>query len=360
MADTFDEFDDPYRRRVTDELGPTSGIRAMDPNIGIVGPDEFRSPAPTPAPAKTGGFDLERTRQAWAAPGIGGRASMSDLQKFLADNQEFTQGVTLRGEKLYDPNGRFMFDAIGNYKSGDPNQMTRIALDGIGSNGQPRTARPRGAGASGVGGGVRGPSAMPSPSGMPPAANNFLTQIREQIMARLGKMSGAPSMADPALAAQSEAYRRSRERGADQERAAMAERAAAQGTLIGGQSSGSFDTALGGIREAASEDIAGNDAQLMGAEVSARRAEVQSLLNMALQSGDAESARMLQLQLAKMDEALRKQALSENARQFDASDRYRYSALGEQGRQFDDQFGRDLGRDYENDYRWRALFGLGG
>lgn len=379
--------DDPYRNKVFADLG---GSQVQNPTnvgvgTGIAGPqDGFmasgggtrQGPGFATSPS-TGGFDLEKTRQAWAAPGIGGRASMADLQKFLADNaNSFTQGVTLRGEKLYDPSGKFMFDAIGNYKSGDPNQMTRIALDGIGSNGKPRVTGPKGrpGGLTTVDSGhgndeflpdgsrnpkYKGPRGSGGAGGSaPPAANPFLTQIRQLIMERLGKMGGDPSLDDPALKAQSEAYRVSRERGAQQQRAAMAERAAANGTLQGGQSSGSFDTTLQGIYEDVGQDIAGNDAQLLGNETMQRRAEVQNLLNMALQSGDAESARALQLQLAKMDEALRKQQLSQQNRQFNADLGYRNRALDQSGRQWDDQFGWNQNRGYEDDYRWRVLYGL--
>ena len=233
----------------------------------------------------------------------------------------------------------------------------------------------------------------------PPASNPFLTKVRQQIMDRLALMGKDPSMDDPALKAQSETYRRSRERGARTQRAEMAERGAANGTIIGGQSSGGFDTALSGIRESASEDIASNDARLIGGEVQQRRAELQSLINIALQSGDAETARELEAQLrregmsqqdrqfyANID--LQYKNLNQQDRQFLKDLQFRYTSLSQQDKQFledlkfrnaqlsqqdrqflldlnyrnrtwDDQFGRTLGRDYEDDYRWRVEYGLG-
>ena len=62
---------------------------------------------------------------------------------------------------------------------------------------------------------------------------------------------------------------------------------------------------------------------------------------MALQSGDAESARGLQMALAQMDNALRGRSLD-----FQQS-------------QWNDSFGRQLGRDREDDFRYRTDFGFG-
>ena len=423
-------------------VGVGTGI--VPPATPAVTPAASTTPTATATTPAAGGYDLEKVRQAWIAPGLGGRVTLADLQKFLADNANgITKGVTLRGEKLYDPSGRFMFDAIGNFKSGDPTQMTRIALDGIGSNGKPRTntttprpdpyapggtynpgrptvppgtnpadgsvpiiprpANPYAVNARTMGdptapGGSMNPGRPSTPPGAsdphapggslnpgrpgpghpdspygadgkpkpkpatgtaPPASNAFLTQIRQQIMDRLAKMGKDPSMDDPALKAQSEVYRHSRMRGAENQRAAMAERGAMNGTISGGQSSGSFDTDLGSIHESASEDIAGNDAALFGAEVTARRNEIQALLNMALQSGDAESARALQSQLAALDAQLRREALKEQARQADMADRYRYKELNTRDSWHNDDYGRTLGRDYEDDYRWRVEYGLG-
>jgi hypothetical protein len=39
---------------------------------------------------------------------------------------------------------------------------------------------------------------------------------------------------------------------------------------------------------------------------------------------------------------------------------FRFANLGEQSRQFNDQFGRALGRDAEEDFRYRLGFGFGG
>jgi hypothetical protein len=150
----------------------------------------------------------------------------------------------------------------------------------------------------------------------------------------------------------------------------LAERAASQGLLLGGQSSGGFDTALQGVQEQIGENTSAFDAGLVGNEVQQRRAEMQQLLNMALQSGDAESARELSMALSKMDLEYRRQALAQQGSQFNADLGYRNRALDQSGSQFNanlgfqqgqwnDQYGRQLGRDYESDYMNRVLLGLG-
>ena len=149
MADYYDEYGNPQTYDPSPFLPPEyhppaaqnhdpanvnlnpDGTPKSGTNTGVVGPA---------VPKR--GYDLEAFRKRYTAPGVGSRVSMADLQKFLNDNQDITYGVTLKGEKAYDPTGRYIADLIGNFKSGDPNRMTRIFLDGIGSNGKPRPTGP--------------------------------------------------------------------------------------------------------------------------------------------------------------------------------------------------------------------------
>lgn len=103
--------------------------KMMSDTSSWLGNNTGAAPAPPPP---TGGYDYEKVRKGWAFGGNGfaSQVGEADLDKFLAENSAFTQGVTRKGDKLYDPSGRFMFDAIGNFKGGDPTQMTRIALEG--------------------------------------------------------------------------------------------------------------------------------------------------------------------------------------------------------------------------------------
>ena len=354
-ADDFYNDEDAYQQRVLRELEPSA-----NPTGGIAGPTDF--PSPTAAPAKTGGYDLEAFRKSWMGSG-----DVNNAQGWLDQNRSITSGVTLKGEKAYDPSGRFIADLDGNYSGADPSQRSRIFLDGIGSDGKPRAAS-GGAKATAVAKTAAMGSGAPAPAA--PAANPFLDQIRQLLLERMGQMKGQPSINDPELAAQSGAYRRSQQRAGDNERAMLAERAAQNGLLNGGQSSGGFDTALQGVHERIGENTSAFDAGLVGNEVQARRAEMQQLLNMALQSGDAESARELSMALSKMDLEYRRQALSQQGSQFNADLGYRNRALSQAGSQFnanlgqqqymyDDTMGNILGRNAEDDYRWRVLQGLG-
>lgn len=366
--DDFYNDEDAYRKRVLDGLNENGGVAGPQESFpggsmaagGFMG-GESSSPQPATNPRT---YDYEKFRSDWLSGGFNTRVNggLQSLQDFIATNPN-AAGVTLRNEKAYDPSGRFIADMIGDVGGKD----SRIFLRG--TNNTPKGISPPAGGGVGIsppGSASMGQSVPGSNAGNPrvvgggggggtgggpPAANDFLTKIRQMIMDRLGAMSKDPSMSDPALAAQSAAYGRARDRAAQDQRAAMAERAAANGMIQGGQSSGGFDTELGGILESAGEDKAGNDAQLLGNEMMQRRAEVQNLSQMALASGDAESARALQLQLAKMDEAIRLKQLAENRRQFDKD-------LGFRGSQWNDQFGRTMGRDYEDDYRWRVMYGL--
>ena len=351
QADDFYNDEDAYQQRVLRELEPSA-----NPTGGIAGPTDFPSPQTGANPtgvfkgAANPGYDLEAFRKSWMGSG-----DVNNAQGWLDQNRSITNGVTLKGEKAYDPSGRFIADLVGNYSGGDPSQRSRIFLDGIGSNGLPRTATGSGgakatavAKTAAMGGGTAPATA--------PAANPFHGQIRQLLMDRMGQMSKDPSLDDPTLAAQNQSYGRARDRGAAETRAAMAERAAQQGQIMGGQSSGSFDTELRSITEGAGEDKAAYGAQLLGNEVQQRRAEMQQLLNMALQSGDAESARELSMALSKMDLEYRRQALAQQGSQFNADLGYRNRALDQSGSQFNANLGqqRYMYDDTTGFNTWRA------
>jgi hypothetical protein len=117
----------------------------------------------------------------------------------------------------------------------------------------------------------------------------------------LNRSQQTPSLEDPALKAQSEVFRAGRQRSAERERASAAERMAQQG--LG--ESGAFDTVVGQIENARGFDEANFNANLIGGEIQARRQELQDALRLAAATGDSESARALQKELAVMDFGLR-------------------------------------------------------
>lgn len=158
---------------------------------------------------------------------------------------------------------------------------------------------------------VQGPGAFTSNStrGVNMNAGNPQSAVdtagRQGILDLMSRSQQPVSMNDPALRAQSDAYTTARTRAASQQRSALAERMAATGLNSGGQGSGTFDTGLNGIYESSGQDIAGNDAGLMGAEVAARRADLTNSLQMANAVGARDEAQKIQLELSDLDNSYR-------------------------------------------------------
>ena len=158
---------------------------------------------------------------------------------------------------------------------------------------------------------------QPTAAAPGPAIDPELTAaVRAQL---LKLMSGTDRPFDAASDPRAAAYRRARGRSADQERAQAAERAAFMGLNLGGQGSGAFETQVQGIQEGAGEDIAGYEADIQNQEVQARRQQLIQALELATAVGARNEANALQRELANLDT------------------QYRYAALGEQGRQFNER-----------------------
>ena len=181
-------------------------------------------------------------------------------------------------------------------------------------------------------GGQQGASGAPSNSA-------FSDQVRQLLMQQLGGLSGPVTGNDPQIKAEMDAQGNVLERNRRDRRSADAERAAMQGLLNGGQSSGSFEQNIASGFEDKGQALTGIQAQLFTRELQSRRSHIANLLNMAMQSGDNESARNLQYTLAMMDDTIRRMSLQQNQSQFN------------------DQFGLQAGRfQYEKD---RDLAGYG-
>jgi hypothetical protein len=123
-----------------------------------------------------------------------------------------------------------------------------------------------------------------------PAPNPMQQQTQSALQALLARGQQTPSLADPTLAPQMDAFRAMRQRAAERQRSSAAERAAQTGTL----NSGGFDTTVAGIEAQRGLDEANFGAGLLGQEQTARRAELMQALQLAAQMGDAEAARELQ------------------------------------------------------------------
>jgi hypothetical protein len=331
MYDQQDYQDpDPYQSQVRNQmyarlpgstsLGPSAPSPTMTPapwaSPGVaLGPSPTESQkAPAPSP-----FNYEAARDSWMSGQYG--KDEAGAARWAGEHGIQYSG----GDTINLPNGGGLIDILGNFKSGQNVTNNWTAAGNNGSN-------PNGA-AIGAGG-------MPGATGASPGGSDFTSQIRALLMSRLGDLGKPVTEDDPAIAGQLQSQDRSIERDRQARRAAMAERAAAQGLIQGGASSGAFDAEVASGYEDAGQRKSDVRSQLFGRELESRRQQLSQLLAMAMQSGDAESARGLQMAIAQMDNALRGRSLD-----------------FQQG-QWNDQFGRQLGRDREDDFRYRADLGF--
>lgn len=304
--------------------GNKGGTPQSDPwqNYATPAASATTTPAPTATPALTGQGLIDAF---WSQVTQQGRQSLTpqELDQILANPQ--MAGITRLGpDKVQLPNGQIV-DVIGDV-GGRNSVEWSISGGQPGQNGQPMSVGGAGgvglpgAGASGMAGSAA--SSSSSTSGVDPQLQQAL---RDQLLKIMGQ--GQPSIGDPTLAPQSAAYAAARNRGAQNERAALAERAAFTGLNSGGQGSGAFDTGIQGIQENAGQDIAANDASLVGQEVQARRAQLMQALDLANAVGARTEATALQRELASMDNQYRYSALNENARQSNNQLGFNYDQL---------------------------------
>lgn len=233
--------------------------------------------------------------------------------------QEF-QGYSVTGtDKITGPDGT-VYDfrnGVGNDPNGQGTaQWTAVSGPG-GVTGSAGIGSASGQIGSGVGTGV-GVSGV---NGTAPSNSAFSDQVRQLLLQQLGGDMGTVTANDPQIKAEMDAQDAALARNQRDQRAAAAERDAMNGLLNGGQSSGAFDQELNSEFENKGQQLTGLQAQLFTQEIQRRSQQANQLLQMALSSGDQESARQLQAYLAQLDNA------------------YRYAALGQNQSQFNDQFG---------------------
>lgn len=151
---------------------------------------------------------------------------------------------------------------------------------------------------------------------------------------------------DPIIRAQADAFSANQERASRNYLADLAEKAGPLANLQGeqrmaaerqGQAAGSFE------------------AELMGRELTSRRAEIADALNSMRGMLSLDQQDNLQRELASLDAAIKQQGLAVNQSQFGQDLGYRYANLAQQGSQFDrslaqsgSQFDRNLGFNYDN------------
>jgi len=187
--------------------------------------------------------------------------------------------------------------------------------------------------------GVTNPTAAAAPTG---AGNPLKDAYLKTLLDAMGK--GPPSLDDPALKAQSDAFAVGQTRAKGRAREAMAERAASMGQSSDLAGSGAFDQGLIGLEQAQGEAEAGNNASLMANEIAAQRQQLMQAAAMAGNTLSGEDSRALQERLAMLDDQFRKASMAQSGSQFDRS-------LSQSGSQFDrslgqsgSQFDRSLGQ----------------
>lgn len=250
-------------------LAPTTTPPAVTPP-----PTPQTGPAPF---AQPGNFNVNQLRDAWLSSG--GRTP-ADLAAFIKTHPEFAAGVTISGSKsnkLYGPNGEFLADAI--FATSDPSQA-RAAWD------------------TGTGGGGGGATTVPAA-----ASNPWLEQIRAILMDRLRQASQGVDPNDPSIAAPLQAARQEATRENERGRKAAAERLYAQGSL----NTNELNQTVQQSSERTALGLAGLRAQLLQQIYADKRQELMETMQLAVASGDAASAREIQLQLSYLEAQLRRE-----------------------------------------------------
>lgn len=273
-------------------------------------------PAPAPPAAPVGGYDYGKAQNSWfnAAPG-------TQIDDWVKANPTFTQGITSsnNGEFMNLPGGE-SFDAVRDkgganapiWGSQDYNYQTGAKYTPQEAQAaEAQWAQQNGGGGAGASSGGMG--------GAAPATSDFQNQIRALLMQQMSGLSKPIDANDPTIQGEMTAQANTLERNRQDQRASDAERMAFQGLNAGGAGSGAFDTANAAGFEQKGQALTSLQSQLFSRELTNRRAQMSQLLNMAMQSGDAESARALQMQLASMDAQLRKLGLDQQQSQFNDS-----------------------------------------
>jgi hypothetical protein len=142
---------------------------------------------------------------------------------------------------------------------------------------------------------------------------DYQSQIRAMVMERL-KQAGQPI--DPNSGGVGEAMAGARleaDRASQMERKALAERRAASG-----DTSGSLEQGIQQSSERNAVGLGSLRAKLIQQEYQTKRQQMQELLQLATASGDAESARNVQMKLSELDAAIRREGMGIGVAEFEA------------------------------------------
>jgi hypothetical protein len=136
------------------------------------------------------------------------------------------------------------------------------------------------------------------------------------LMEQLRKAGQPVDPNSPEIAATMSASSDAGQRASDAERTALAERLYAQG---GGLNTDALTREVQQSGEKQAANQSNLKAQLLTNEYNQKLSQMQNLLSLAVQSGDAESARAIQLQIANLQAAVQREGLGINLAEFGAS-----------------------------------------
>lgn len=326
-----------YDEQQAEDQRPQKPQLNATPGMGFGTESEFVNPDGTPkAPKPAGAYDRNKFRDEWQAKGTGVKTS-ADMTKFIQDHPEFATGVSVEGKdkfRLPDSRGDEIIDGLFN-ESGDGSYASWTQASGPG--GQPMSGgqvagmpAPGGGGAGGAGGGgVYGTGNQQMDDAMHSALMSMLTRNSSPVTSADVKDRFGP--VDAIM-----------QRNTMEGRNAAAERAAFQGSSVGG-AGGSLDAEQNKIGENLNQDEMGLMSGLIGDEMKNRRADVMN----ALQFAQGEERIRLQKQLADMDNDLQRQGMAQ-------SDQHYYAGLNQNQGQFEDSMDNS---DAWKEYIYNQQFG---
>jgi hypothetical protein len=189
-----------------------------------------------------------------------------------------------------------------------------------------------------------------------PTQTPIQSAYQDALLKYLNQSQQTPSLTDPILGPQAEVYRVQQQRNQERNRRSAVERASATGMNQSGYVDRQIDK---GVQEQNFNTAAFN-ATLMGSELNRRRQELQSALQLARATGDAEAQRELQTRLAQVSAMMQQQGLNLQGQlgRGDLSLRLLQTLLGND--QFYDQLGVNTSLNLENLNQNALKFATGG
>lgn len=323
-GEPFDPWQDPNFNPYPKAAGALGNETATDPTR----PTSTTAPNPYPIPSTAAPGPISGARN-YGDPNAPGYTPYGQLDE--GDIERRVKEMAARSGVAYDKSD--LEDVFRAYYNSGPNggqggnldQALQVASNkynqragNAAGGGDNSTSRRMQDIASAYGGGQSGSGDLISYLRERDQANEArMGSVRQMLMDSLGQASRPVSENDPGIREVLAGQRLAGQRGAERQRSILAERLAAEGL----SDSGAMNTGIQGIEQNRAEnDVRATGAALTG-ELTQRRNQLQNLLALAVQSGDAQSARSIQAQLQLMDMQLRDS-------QFGRQLQYQYDQLG--------------------------------